>query len=68
MIINFLQCRVTLFGLRWLHVAASSQWNEELYIPINILNKLAMWLAKKQRHDGAYKEISTIYDPSFEVC
>lgn len=60
-------CRVTLFGLHWLHAASASQWHEELYVPSDLVNDLAEWLALQQQPDGYYVEIATIYDPNVEV-
>jgi len=45
-----------------------SQWVEILYIPVEILNKMALWLSRQQNEDGAFIETSEhYYDRSFWV-
>jgi len=45
-----------------------SQWVEILYIPVEILNKMALWLTRQQNADGAFIETSEhFYDRSFLV-
>jgi len=41
---------------------------EILYIPVEILNKMALWLTQQQRADGAFVETAEhYYDRSFLV-
>jgi len=45
-----------------------SQWVEILYIPAEVLNKMALWLSRQQNVDGAFVETSEhYYDRSFWV-
>ena len=45
-----------------------SQWFEILYIPVRIVNKMALWLSQQQNDDGAFVETSEhYYDRSFLV-
>jgi len=41
---------------------------EIVYIPVKILNKMALWLSQQQNEDGAFVETSEhYYDRSFWV-
>ena len=55
--------------LKSLHKALVSQWAERLYVPIEILNQIGLWLTWQQDPEtGAFKETSDyIYDRSFSV-
>jgi len=45
-----------------------SQWVEILYIPVSIVNKMALWLTQRQAPEGAFIETSEYYyDRSFLV-
>ena len=60
--------RVTSLALKSLHAALVSQWMEILYIPVEILNKMALWLSEQQNDEGAFVETSEhYYDRSFWV-
>ena len=54
--------------LKTLHAAIESQWFEILFIPVKILNKMALWLAQQQNEEGAFVETAEhYYDRSFLV-
>ena len=55
--------------LKSLHAALVSQWTETLYIPIDLLNKMALWLTAQQDNTtGAFIETAdNYYDRSFWV-
>jgi len=60
--------RLTSLALKTLHAALVSQWMEIVYIPVKILNKMALWLSQQQNEDGAFVETSEYYyDRSFWV-
>jgi len=60
--------RVTSLALKSLHAALVSQWVEILYIPVSIVNKMALWLTRQQNAEGAFVETSVhYYDRSFWV-
>jgi len=60
--------RVTSLALKSLHGAMVSQWVEILYIPVKILNKMALWLTRQQNAEGAFIETAEhYYDRSFTV-
>ena len=60
--------RLTALALKTLHEAMLSQWMEILYIPVEILNNMAMWLSKQQNAEGAFVETAEYYyDRSFAV-
>ena len=65
---NYCYDRLTSMALKHLHDAMLSQWVEILYIPVKILNKMALWLSRQQNGEGAFIETSEhYYDRSFLV-
>ncbi len=41
----------------------SSQWSEDIYVDVDIINKVAIWITSVQNQtSGAYYEIGSIYD------
>nr|UCK81481.1 macroglobulin-complement related protein-like 3 [Arenicola marina] len=57
---------VTSFVLQNLHATLESQWSEEVYIPLEILNKITTWLVAQQNETGAFHETSDeYYDRNF---
>lgn len=62
--------RLTSMTLRTLHQAVVSQWTETLYIPVALLNRMALWLVSQQDNaTGAFIETANAYyDRSFWVC
>jgi hypothetical protein len=61
--------RITSLVLKTLHTAIVSQWMETLYIPVDLLNKMALWLVAQQDNStGAFIESAdNYYDRSFWV-
>ena len=61
--------RVTSLVLRVLHGALTSQWAESLYVPVELLDRTAVWLAGRQDPDtGAFREtLEHPYDRNFAV-
>lgn len=60
--------RLTSLALKTLHASLVSQWMEIVFIPVSILNKMALWLSKQQNEEGAFVETSEYYyDRSFWV-
>lgn len=58
--------RLTSLALKSLSAALVSQWMEILYIPVKILNKMALWLTEQQNEYGAFVETAEhYYDRSF---
>jgi len=54
--------------LKTLHAAMVSQWFEILYIPVQILDRMALWLTQQQNDEGAFVETADhYYDRSFWV-
>lgn len=62
--------RVSSFIARTLNAAQSSEWSEEVFIPIELLNKITMWIAKQQNTtDGHFEDSAgVIYDRTMQVC
>ena len=42
--------------LHYFHKATESEWNEDLYIPIDLLNNIASWLTRQQAENGSFPE------------
>lgn len=60
--------RLTSLALKTLHAALASQWMEIVYIPVEVLQKMALWLSRQQNEDGAFIETAEhYYDRSFWV-
>ena len=54
--------------LKYLHNALISTWAETIYVDVNILNNIAIWLTSQQNQDGSFSETADyIYDRSFDV-
>ncbi|XP_074646935.1 CD109 antigen-like [Tubulanus polymorphus] len=59
---------LTAFILQTLHHARNPDWEYEVFIPLDLLNKVALWLIDQQVSDannpdnGVFKEIGGIYD------
>ena len=46
----------------------ASEWNEELYIPVELLNQVALWVANQQHPQGYFVETAdVIYDRAMQV-
>ncbi|ELT94762.1 hypothetical protein CAPTEDRAFT_205314 [Capitella teleta] len=52
---------LTAYCMKVLHATVISQWSEQVFIPIDILNKMATWLSKQQIASGAVIETSEVY-------
>ena len=59
--------RVTSIALRALHFTLETFWAELLYVPQDTVNRLALWLWKKQYLEGYWVEESIIYDRNMKV-
>ena len=46
-----------------------SEWNEDLYVPVETVNSIALWIAKMQNNKtGAFEETAEhIYNRNFQV-
>ena len=53
--------RLTAYVLKYLHMTVTSQWSEDVYVPISIINDMAMWLAEVQHSSGAWYEPTGVY-------
>ena len=53
--------RLTAYTLKTLHATVISQWSENVYVPIDILNNMAIWLARQQSSSGAFVETADVY-------
>ena len=56
--------------LKYFHKATVSEWNEDLYIPIDLLNNIGLWLTRQQADNGSFPETVdavTYYIRSFMV-
>lgn len=54
--------------LKYLHAALLSTWAETIYVPVEILNNMALWLIKQQDSEGKFVETAEyFYDRSFQV-
>ena len=47
--------------LETLHLAVVSEWNEQVYIPNDVINRMASWLNSVQNSSGAWIETSDNY-------
>ena len=70
-----MNCRVTAFTLRSLHSAMASEWTEQVYIDVELLNSLATWIHNQQDRVqtsptyGAFiHRNEVIYDRNMNVC
>ncbi|CAH1797576.1 unnamed protein product [Owenia fusiformis] len=54
---------MTAFVLKTFNAARESDWEGDLYIPINFLNRIAMWVVNQQNTTtGAFKQVGKLYD------
>nr|UCK81480.1 macroglobulin-complement related protein-like 2 [Arenicola marina] len=47
---------LTSYVLDTLHDMFITEWAEKVYVPLDILNKMALWLTKQQQPDGTFVE------------
>jgi len=66
--ISFILDSLTSMVLKYLHAALLSTWAEIVFVPVDVLNKMALWLAQQQDTEGKFIETAGyIYDRSFQV-
>jgi hypothetical protein len=53
--------RLTAYVLKYLHATATSQWVQEVYVPTEVMNKMALWITSVQHSSGAWFEPSGLY-------
>ena len=60
---------MTSFALRTLHAVVASEWSEEVYIPLEVINRVALWITDQQnKTTGAFPETSSlVYDRNMDV-
>ena len=58
---------MTSLALRALHFTLDTHWAEVIFVPQITVNRLAMWLCKKQYAEGYWVEESIIYDRNMKV-
>lgn len=52
---------VTSFILRYLHKTLMTDWAKQVYIDLELMNKIARWLVQQQNEEGAFVETSDSY-------
>ena len=57
----FLFIRVTSFVLRYLHKTLTTDWSKQVYIDLEVMNKIARWLVTTQNEEGAFVETADHY-------
>ena len=58
---------MTAFVMQMLNDAQEKDWELDIFIPTELLNKVMMWLCEQQSTDGAFIEHSPIYDRKMRV-
>jgi len=54
--------------LNYMHDFFITEWSEMVFIPLEVLNKMAAWLTSQQAENGSFPEISdNIYARYFQV-
>ena len=56
----FFHPRVTSFIGQVLHRALASEWNEELFIEVDLINKITAWVTAQQHDDGYFVETADV--------
>ena len=59
--------RVTAFVMQTLNDAQEKDWELDIFIPTELLNKVMEWLCAQQTPEGAFIEHSPIYDRKMRV-
>ena len=68
LICAFNDVRVTAIVLRTLHEMIETEWSEDVYIPIALLNKIATWLAARQnKTTGMFTTDEQLYNRNMQV-
>ena len=66
--------RLSAFVAKTLHEARFGEWERDLFIPIELINKVVVFLCSKQNESGAWFPDGPIYDrkfvslPYFSLC
>ncbi|WAR12173.1 CPMD8-like protein [Mya arenaria] len=55
------------FVAKTLHEARFGEWERDLFIPINLIDKIVVWLCSKQNETGAWYPEDQIYDRKFST-
>lgn len=53
------------FVAKTLHEARFGEWERDLFIPIDLIDKIVVWLCSKQNESGAWYPEGNIYDRKF---
>jgi uncharacterized protein YfaS (alpha-2-macroglobulin family) len=53
------------FVAKTLHEARFGEWERDLFIPIDLIDKIVVWLCEKQNETGAWYPEGQIYDRKF---
>jgi len=53
------------FVAKTLHEARFGEWERDLFIPIDLIDKIVVWLCSKQNDTGAWYPEDLIYDRKF---
>ena len=57
--------RLSAFVAKTLHEARFGEWERDLFIPIELINKIVEFLCSKQNETGAWYPDGPIYDRKF---
>ena len=57
--------RLSAFVAKTLHEARFGEWERDLFIPIELINKVVVFLCSKQNESGAWFPDGPIYDRKF---
>ena len=50
-----------------LHDCLASEWGEEIFIPVEIVNNITKWVTEQQSEDGHFEETTSVeYDRSIQ--
>ncbi len=59
--------RVSSFVGKVLHECLASEWGEDVFIPVEIVNKITMWITAQQHEDGHFEDTAGVeYDRSVQ--
>lgn len=59
--------RVTAFVMQTLNDAQEKDWELDIFIATELLNKIMLWLCEQQSPEGAFIEHAPIYDRKMRV-
>ena len=63
--INSTSIWLSAFVAKTLHEARFGEWERELFIPIDLIDSIVVWLCSKQNETGAWYSDGNIYDRKF---